>query len=114
MSDTSFNITDSAKNQVENIIQKEENPKESFLRVEVLSGGCSGFQYHFDMDTNQEEGDIIICNEEGKPIVVIDSTSADMLKNATLDFISEIGSAHFKITNPNSSASCGCGNSFSV
>lgn len=106
-----FIVTDAAMTRLKYLLSDE--PKETYLRVEVLGGGCSGFQYHYDLCSKPiVEEDIIIERNGGK--VVIDTTSLDIMKGSTLDYVEELASAGFIITNPNATASCGCGNSFSV
>ena len=84
---------------------------EKGLRVAVEGGGCSGFQYNIELDT-QHKDDLILEKEGNK--VFIDSTSLPFLINATIDFSEELIGARFIIDNPNASSSCGCGTSFSI
>lgn len=84
----------------------------SFLRVAVMGGGCSGFQYLFGFDTDLEEDDITHEWENGR--VVVDSMSIDFIKGATLDYIYEFGAEYFSVENPSAKSSCGCGSSFSL
>lgn len=81
------------------------------LRMAVRPGGCSGFSYELFFDSQVEEGDIV--EEYGDVRVVVDSQSAEMIKGATLDFKDGLMGAGFSIDNPNTTRSCGCGNSFS-
>ncbi|MGE0409463.1 MAG: iron-sulfur cluster insertion protein ErpA [Amphiplicatus sp.] len=92
------------------ILAKE--PPGSMLRVAVNGGGCSGFQYDFAVTAAREADDIAI--EKDGVTVLVDSVSADFLKGAEIDFSSELIGAAFKVNNPNATASCGCGTSFSV
>ena len=90
----------------------DEPPGAAFV-VSVLGGGCSGFQYHFDLIVRaQEESDLVI--REGGALVMVDETSLSLLKNSVLDYVEDLASAGFEIRNPNATAKCGCGNSFSV
>lgn len=82
------------------------------LRVAVNGGGCSGFQYGFDIVTAQNPDDLVI--ERGSVRVLVDPVSLDFLKGAEIDFANELIGSAFKIKNPNATASCGCGTSFSV
>jgi len=82
------------------------------LRITVLGGGCSGFQYSMALDTAQNEDDRIF-GENGAE-VVIDTVSLDLLKGAELQYTDDLMAASFSIKNPNAASSCGCGNSFSV
>lgn len=92
------------------ILAKE--PAGSMLRVAVNGGGCSGFQYDFSITGDQDADDLVI--EKGGIKVLIDEVSLDFLKGAEIDFADELIGAAFKINNPNATASCGCGTSFSV
>ena len=82
--------------------------KGSFFRIAIKGGGCSGFQYDFSFDKSQQEGDLKHEN------ILIDKTSADLLKGAEVDYVNELIGDSFKITNPQSKSSCGCGVSFSL
>ena len=81
------------------------------LRVAVLGGGCSGFQYDIRLDDRAE--DDLVLEGEGQA-VVIDPVSLPFLTGATIDFADELIGARFTIENPNASTSCGCGTSFSI
>ncbi|GJL93942.1 MAG: heme biosynthesis protein HemY [Hyphococcus sp.] len=82
------------------------------LRVAVEGGGCSGFQYKFDIVTETEDDDLVL-DAKGYD-VLIDSVSVDYMKDSEIDFADEIIGAAFKINNPNATANCGCGTSFSL
>ncbi|MGF1562049.1 MAG: iron-sulfur cluster insertion protein ErpA [Geminicoccaceae bacterium] len=82
------------------------------LRVSVEGGGCSGFQYKFDLDDQIEPEDIKI-EQEGATIVV-DGLSLMYLLGARLDFVEDLTGSYFRIDNPNAQSSCGCGNSFAI
>lgn len=105
-----FNITDSAINRIEYLL-KDEKPN-SFLRIQVDGGGCNGFQYKFEFDTNVNPDDRIFGADKVK--VILDLTSLEFLKGSTFDYVESLAAANFEIKNPNASSSCGCGNSFSV
>ncbi len=81
------------------------------LRVAVEGGGCSGFQYLIDLDTPKEDDLVLEGNGEK---VVVDAVSLPFLSNAVIDFTEELIGARFVIDNPNATASCGCGTSFSI
>lgn len=81
------------------------------LRVAVEGGGCSGFQYDIRLDTPAEDDLVLEGNGER---VVVDAVSLPFLAGATIDFSSELIGARFVIDNPNATASCGCGTSFSI
>jgi iron-sulfur cluster assembly accessory protein len=87
-------------------------PAGTFLRVAVLGGGCSGFQYSFDFDTARQDDDVVVERDGAR--VLIDATSLDFLKGSEIDFVDEMIGAAFKVINPNAKSSCGCGTSFSV
>jgi len=82
------------------------------LRVAVLAGGCSGFQYRFELDTAQQEDDLVI--ERAGARVLVDPVSLDLLAGGELDFTDELMGSHFAVRNPNAKSACGCGTSFSV
>ena len=81
------------------------------LRVAVLAGGCSGFQYKFDLD--QPAGDDVVIERDGAR-VVIDPSSFSLLAGGELDYADELMGAYFAVRNPQAKSSCGCGTSFSV
>lgn len=85
---------------------------DKLLRVAVLGGGCSGFQYSFDLDETVAEDDVVI--EKDGIRVVVDAVSQPFLDGAVIDFKNELIGAHFAVTNPNATSSCGCGTSFSI
>ncbi len=82
------------------------------LRVAVEGGGCSGFQYHFDFDDQLNEDDQTF--EKDGVIAVIDEMSLELLTGSEIDFVEDLVGASFQIRNPNATASCGCGSSFSI
>ena len=84
----------------------------AMLRVAVNGGGCSGFQYDFEITTDRNEDDLLITN--GGVTVLVDEISSQYMSNAVIDYADELIGASFKIQNPNATASCGCGTSFSV
>jgi iron-sulfur cluster insertion protein len=82
------------------------------LRVAVLAGGCSGFQYRFELDAAQQDDDLVI--ERAGARIVVDSVSLDLLAGGELDYTDELMGSHFAVRNPNAKSACGCGTSFSV
>jgi iron-sulfur cluster insertion protein len=84
----------------------------AMLRLAVTGGGCSGFQYNFALDESRMEDDLLI--EEGGARILIDPMSLDFLKGSEIDFTDDLIGQAFKVNNPNATASCGCGTSFSV
>ena len=103
-------VTDSAARRVAEILSSE--PAGSFLRVSVEGGGCSGFQYRFDVTTDETPDDLVI--EKGGVKVVVDKVSLDYLAGARIDFVDDLMGASFRVDNPQATASCGCGTSFSL
>jgi iron-sulfur cluster assembly accessory protein len=87
-------------------------PAGTMLRVSVEGGGCSGFQYKFDMDRAQAADDLVIQREGAT--VLIDQTSVGYLAGSEIDFVDDLIGASFRINNPQATASCGCGTSFSI
>ena len=98
-------FTDKAIKQINHLLSQKD--KGSFFRIAIKGGGCSGFQYDFSVDKNPQEDDLKFEN------ILIDKTSADMLKGSEVDYVSELIGNSFKISNPKSKSSCGCGVSFS-
>ena len=109
----SVTITDSALSRIHEIQQKESN-HEKFLRISISGGGCSGFQYIFELDDKSLDGDIKLAEANSKILAITDETSLPFLKGAEIEFVKELGASYFKVNNPNAKASCGCGSSFSV
>lgn len=83
-----------------------------YLRVSVVGGGCSGFSYKFDLETGAEADDLRL--ERDGATVLIDPVSVDFLKDSEIDYVDELIGASFQIRNPNATAACGCGTSFSI
>jgi len=103
-------ISDRAARRIAAILQAETQPVA--LRVAVTGGGCSGFQYNFALDEAQLDEDLVLEKNGAK--VLIDPVSLDFLAGAEIDFTDDLIGQAFKINNPNATASCGCGTSFSV
>ena len=99
-------FTEEAIKQVEQLVSTKE-PGTNF-RISVLGGGCSGFKYDFSFDNNINQGDEKIKN------IIIDKASLKILKGSEIDFVSELIGTSFKISNPKTKSSCGCGISFSI
>ena len=99
-------FTDKALKQINSLLSKKD--KGSFFRIAIKGGGCSGFQYEFTFDQSKSEDDLSFDN------ILIDKTSADLLKGSEIDYVSELIGEQFKITNPQTKSSCGCGVSFSL
>ena len=99
-------FTDKAIKQINHLLSTKD--KGSFFRIAIKGGGCSGFQYDFSFDKKPQEDDLKFEN------ILIDKTSADMLKGSEVDYVLELIGSSFKISNPKSKSSCGCGVSFSL
>jgi len=99
-------FTDKAIKQINHLLSQKD--KGSFFRIAIKGGGCSGFQYDFSFDKAIEKDDLKFEN------ILIDKTSADLLKGSEVDYVSELIGDSFKISNPQSKSSCGCGTSFSL
>ena len=99
-------FTDKALKQINSLFSKKD--KGSFFRIAIKGGGCSGFQNEFTFDQSKSEDDLNFDN------ILIDKTSADLLKGSEIDYVSELIGDQFKITNPQTKSSCGCGVSFSL
>ena len=112
MTTPNITITDSAAKQVAHLITLEGVSEVLRLRISVSGGGCSGFQYHFTLDDAQTADDQIFLKDD--IAVIIDEISLGLLAEAIVDYVEDLTSAQFVIKNPNATASCGCGNSFSV
>ena len=105
-----FALTDRAAQRIAEIVAAEGRP--AALRVAVLAGGCSGFQYRFELDETPQPDDLLI--ERGPAKVLVDAASLDLLAGAELDYTDELMGSHFAVRNPNAKSACGCGTSFSV
>ena len=104
-------LTERAARRIAEILKEE--PGKTMLRLAVTGGGCSGFQYDFCLD-DARSGRRPASSRGQAPSSLIDPVSLDFLKGSEIDFVEEMIGASFKINNPNATASCGCGTSFSV
>lgn len=104
-------ITDNAAVKIADILAEENNPK-IMLRTFVQGGGCSGMQYGFTLDEEQNEDDFVI--EKSGISMLVDAMSMQYLQGATIDYKEDLTGNQFIIKNPNAQTSCGCGSSFSV
>lgn len=104
-------ITESAKSKIVELLNEENNPK-LMLRTFVQGGGCSGFQYGFTFDEDQNEDDFEF--EIDKYKMVVDSMSMQYMTGAVIDYKEDLNGSSFSIKNPNAQTTCGCGSSFSV
>ena len=103
-------LTSNAAKRVAAIAGKQGKP--AILRLSVEGGGCSGFQYKFDL-TDSAESDDSVSETEGVQLVV-DPISLDLIAGSTVDFVESLGGAAFKVENPQAAAGCGCGSSFGI
>lgn len=108
-----LSITDQAAKQIAHLISLE-GPASGPLRLRICvnGGGCSGFQYNFILDDAQTADDQVF--EKNGIGIIVDSVSLGLLSDAVIDYVQDLTSSQFVIKNPNATASCGCGNSFSV
>ena len=106
-----MNVTDNAAKRISKLIEMEGNPNLK-LRISVSGGGCSGFQYNFEFDENQEPDDVVV--EKDGVTVLLDNMSLLYVLGSELDFVEEMVGSAFKISNPNAQSSCGCGSSFAI
>ncbi|CAN5242571.1 iron-sulfur cluster insertion protein ErpA [soil metagenome] len=106
----SLNLTPSAAARVAHIALRQGKP--AILRLSVDCGGCSGFQYKFGLDEAVATDDLSV--EQDGVTLVVDPISLDLVGGATVDYVENLGGAAFKVENPNATAGCGCGSSFSV
>lgn len=104
-------LTPSALSAVEKFIKGSDTPVAG-LRISISGGGCSGFQYGMRLEEAQAADDVLVA--VGDVTLLIDPFSAPMLEGVTLDFVDSLNGSGFKFENPNATASCGCGSSFSA
>jgi iron-sulfur cluster insertion protein len=109
MSEPSITLSERAARRIVEILRAEDA---ALMRVSVEGGGCSGFQYRFDLVQDRATDDIMIERDGAR--VVVDPISLGFVRGAEIDFVDELIGASFKINNPNVTASCGCGTSFSI
>lgn len=107
---TTVTLSANAAQQINTILANQDAGR--LLRIGVVGGGCSGFSYTFDLDTAVNADDLVLERDGAK--VVIDEASLPFLEGAEIDYVDELIGASFKIHNPNATAACGCGTSFSI
>jgi len=103
-------VSERAARRIGEILKEE--PPGTMLRLSVEGGGCSGFQYRFDMDRAQAPDDIIVRRDGAT--VLVDQVSLQFLAGSEIDFVDDLIGASFRVNNPNAKASCGCGTSFAL
>jgi iron-sulfur cluster assembly accessory protein len=107
---TGITVTERAARQIGAILRRE--APGTMLRVSVEGGGCSGFQYKFDMERTQAADDVAVTRDGAT--VLIDQVSLGYLAGSEIDYVDDLIGASFRINNPKATASCGCGTSFSI
>jgi iron-sulfur cluster assembly accessory protein len=110
MSEPAVVVTERAARRIAEIVAGE--PATPMLRVSVEGGGCSGFQYKFDLVGAGEADDLVIDKDGAR--VLIDPVSLGFLTGSQIDFVDDLIGASFKVNNPQATASCGCGTSFTI
>ncbi len=103
-------LTPAAAQRVALIARKQAKP--AILRLSVEGGGCSGFQYKFDLADAPQDDDLV--SETGGVRLVVDPVSLDLVTGSVVDFVESLGGAAFRVENPNAAAGCGCGSSFGI
>jgi iron-sulfur cluster assembly accessory protein len=106
----SVTVSESAARRIGEILKAE--PAGTMLRVSVEGGGCSGFQYKFDMERAKAADDLVI--DRAGAVVLIDPVSVGFMAGSEIDFVEDLIGASFKVKNPQAKASCGCGTSFAL
>ncbi len=104
-------VTEAAARRIAELVARDGRPNLK-LRLGVAGGGCSGFRYEFSLDDKSFPDDIIV--RAGNAEVAIDGMSLMFLLGAELDFVDDLTGSYFKVSNPNATSSCGCGNSFAI
>lgn len=104
-------VTENAAKRIA-ILREQENQPSAMLRVSVTGGGCSGFQYGFGFDDTVNDDDTVI--EAHGAAVVVDSSALLFLSGSEIDYVDDLIGAYFSVSNPNATATCGCGSSFAV
>jgi iron-sulfur cluster insertion protein len=110
MTQTDLTLSENAARRIKTIAASEGRPL--MLRVAVDGGGCSGFQYRFDLVDSVEADDLKV--ERDGAAALVDVVSLALLKGSEIDFVDELSGAEFRVRNPNAKSSCGCGVSFSI
>lgn len=105
-------LSPTAVSRVKILLQREKRPDPAGLRLSVVGGGCSGFQYSLELDDGPREDDAVY--EYDGVRVFVDPTSAPYLSGTSVDYVDGLHGAGFKFVNPNADRTCGCGSSFSV
>lgn len=108
-----LNVTEPAAGEIKKFMSSEEGlPETAGLRVRVVPGGCSGFQYSLNIEEESRQGDFVL--EEKGVRLFVDMFSAQYLNGVQIDYVQNVMGSGFTFTNPNSTGSCGCGSSFTA
>ena len=107
---TALALTPAAARRVSRIAERQGKP--AILRLSVEGGGCSGFQYKFDLTDCAEAEDAV--SETAGVKLVVDPVSLELVEGSTVDFVESLGGAAFKVENPQAASGCGCGSSFGI
>jgi|TARA_Y200000002_G_scaffold361883_2_gene348402 iron-sulfur cluster insertion protein len=118
MSQPLIQVSDSACQKLFDLVNEEKSSQDEqlYLRIAIMGGGCSGFQYDFEFCESIEEDDLTIENDINGQIItiIVDPISIQSLEGATLDYLTDMQGERFTISNPNAKSTCGCGNSFTL
>lgn len=106
-------VTEAAAGEIKRVMEEQNRPELKYVRVGVVGGGCSGFQYSFDFTSSYDESADVICEQHGVGVVV-DKKSDLFLDGTEIDFYQGLEKRGFTFNNPNAVKSCGCGSSFSA
>lgn len=104
-------LSDSAAKRIAQLRAGEGNDR-LMLRLAVLGGGCSGFQYKFDLDDTLNDDDRVFEHADAR--LVVDTVSLELLDGSVVDFKNDLGGSFFQVENPNAAVNCGCGSSFGI
>ncbi len=107
---TDIVLTERAARRIKEIMAGE--PEGSALRISVEGGGCSGFQYAFEIDRTRQDDDLVVERDGAR--VLVDPVSVQYMSGSTIDFVDDLIGQSFKVQNPQATMSCGCGTSFSI
>ena len=103
-------LSENALSKLQELIKKNGTPEDTYLRVYVAGGGCSGFRYGLALDNKVHEGDEVV--QSGGVKVVVDTNSREYLDGSNIDYVESVAGSGFMVSNPNNWSSCGCGQSF--
>ena len=110
MTTTSITVTERAAERIAQIVCNE--PDKKMFRISVEGGGCSGFQYRFELAEAAEPDDIAVITDG--VTLLVDETALPFVAGASVDYVEALGGSSFQVKNPVATAGCGCGSSFAV